>query len=116
MSINERIKEIRGSMSQTAFGNIVGATRNQIAFAEGEGHSVSAILIRAICLSFNVNPNWLLTGEGEKTNAPTELDQTTVIINFIKNVLEDLNEENRRIVLEAVKQLEDQNFFTESGQ
>ena len=118
-SINARIKKVRGSLSQTVFGEMVGATRNQIAFAEGEGHAVSTILVKAICLSCRINEQWMLHGLGDQTISEEKSIQEQkedivieyqeqkedIVIEYIESVLNELSESNLRIVLGAVQRM-----------
>ena len=67
--MNNRIKELRKSlsMSQSDFGKKLGVSRDVINNIE-QGRNkkeISEIFIAHICNIFNVNPNWLITGEGE---------------------------------------------------
>ena len=65
--MKDRIRQIRrdASMTQDVFGAEVGATRAMIGFYE-TGKVVPDKPIRMlICQRFNVNPDWLETGEGK---------------------------------------------------
>lgn len=65
--MKDRIRQIRrdSGMTQDAFGSEVGATRAMIGFYE-TGKVVPDKPIRLlICQRFNVNPEWLETGEGK---------------------------------------------------
>lgn len=64
--MHDRLKEIRKShnMTQDAFASEIGATRGMVAKYE-TGLVVPDKSIRLlICEKFNVNPEWLETGEG----------------------------------------------------
>ena len=65
--MNTRIKEIRKSLelSQTAFGEKIGISRDSIANIEGNRMEIKDVVIKAICREFSVNENWLRTGSGE---------------------------------------------------
>ena len=64
--MNARIKELRIElkMTQEAFGNHIGLKRNSIAQIELGTRTPSNQVIVSICREFNVNENWLRTGEG----------------------------------------------------
>jgi transcriptional regulator with XRE-family HTH domain len=64
--MNERIKEIRKNLklSQEEFGSKLGVTNAAISRIENGGRSVTDQLFISICREFNVNENWLRTGEG----------------------------------------------------
>jgi transcriptional regulator with XRE-family HTH domain len=73
--LNERIKDIRIALqiTQEDFGKRIGSARNTIANYETGNRNPSNAVIMAICREFNVNENWLRTGEGEMfLNFPVE--------------------------------------------
>ena len=67
MSINERLKILRKKqkLNQGEFGDKVGLKQSAVSSMEQEGGSVNDRNIRLICDTFNVNENWLRTGEGD---------------------------------------------------
>lgn len=66
MDIAERIKLIRKQLklSQTAFGEPIGASRNSINDVENGRAKPSNMLISIICREYNVDEIWLRTGIG----------------------------------------------------
>lgn len=65
--MKDRIKQIRkdANLTQTEFGNAIGATQFLVTSYE-TGRSVPDSARRMlICEKFNVNPDWLENGEGE---------------------------------------------------
>lgn len=70
MTINERIKKVRKALdlTQREFGEHIGMKQNSIAQVE-MGRNTSDQTIFAICREFNVNEDWLRTGEGEMFKA-----------------------------------------------
>lgn len=72
--MNERIKDLRKSLglTQLEFGEQVGVKANTIGNYEIGLRTPSDAVIRAICREFNVNENWLRTGEGEMFNPQDE--------------------------------------------
>lgn len=64
---NERIKEVRKSLglTQEKFGEKIGVKKNSLSNTETGVNAVSNQLRTAICREFNVNEEWLRTGEGE---------------------------------------------------
>lgn len=64
--IGDRIKAIRKekNLSQTAFGNVLGVSRDVVNNAENNRAEVSELMIRAIVSNFNVSEVWLRSGEG----------------------------------------------------
>ena len=65
--MNERIKKLRKSLdlTQAKFGEKIGSTQNNIANYETGRRIPSAAAINNICKTFNVNDDWLRTGNGE---------------------------------------------------
>lgn len=62
--MNDRIKKIRNdaNLTQTEFGEIIGASRPMIASYEGGKVVPDAAKRMLICEKFNVNPEWLENG------------------------------------------------------
>ena len=65
--MNERIKKLRKilGLTQQEFANRIGIKRNTVAtYESGRNEPIDAV-IALICREFNVNEQWLRTGEGE---------------------------------------------------
>lgn len=67
MTINKRVKLLRKQLglSQTEFGNKVGIAQGHMTNIETGRREVTEKSIKVICLQFNVNEEWLRTGNGE---------------------------------------------------
>lgn len=69
MNLNERIREVRkdAKLNQTEFGERLGVSRSVIANIELDLNKtgVPDNIIKLICLTFNINEDWLRTGKGE---------------------------------------------------
>lgn len=67
MTIANRIREIRKQekLSQTAFGERLGVSKDVIVNIENLRVQPKPLLINSICREFNVNKEWLLDGIGE---------------------------------------------------
>ena len=65
--MNERIKKIRKEkkLTQQKFADMLKTSRNNIAGYEAGSRMPSDAAINNICITFNVNENWLRSGEGE---------------------------------------------------
>lgn len=65
--MNTRIKKVRNTvgLTQTEFGKKIGSARNTIANYENGNRNPSNSVIISICREFNVNEDWLRTGNGE---------------------------------------------------
>lgn len=79
LSIGKQIKKLRKELdlTQQKFGERIGVKGNTIAQYElGRNEPIDAVL-SLICREYNVNKDWLLTGEGEMFNTPSTdvLDQ-----------------------------------------
>lgn len=66
LCINERIKEVRESnaLSQDAFGARIKITRSSVSLLESGKNNPSDQTILLICREFNINEQWLRTGDG----------------------------------------------------
>ena len=67
MTINERIKSLRKSLSlnQTDFGKRIGVKVSQASYIEKAGNSVTPRTVQLICNAFGVSEKWLLEGKGK---------------------------------------------------
>lgn len=68
MTVGKRIHELRieKNMSQKEFSTVLEISKSSIASYEREKQVPSASVIMSICDSFNIEPRWLLKGEGPK--------------------------------------------------
>ena len=111
--MRNRIRELRKtlSLSQTAFGEQLGVSRDVINNIEQgrNKNDISDIFIGHICKIFNINEIWLRSGEGEMLQQPDNSIVNTIIqdqglspasIQIIKNFLSlSQNEQNEFIEL-----------------
>lgn len=67
MTPGERVKQIRKEKKLTLerFGEKVGVTKQTISRIENGINALTEQMILSICREFNVNEEWLRTGEGE---------------------------------------------------
>lgn len=75
--IGERIRKVRGSLSRDEFAKRLDSHRNTIMRYEKGEREPDAIFLLRICTEFNINPEWLLFGEGpmyrhERAERPPE--------------------------------------------
>lgn len=80
--LNKRIKELRKALglTQQEFADKIGVKRNSMAnYETGRNTPIDAIVV-SICRIFNVNEEWLRTGQGEmfKQLSQAELAARTV--------------------------------------
>ena len=108
MTVPQRIKEVRKTLklSQEAFGEKLGVKRDVIANIELERAPVKDLVIRMICRTFNVNPLWLESGEGEMfldlpdvmlDDLAIEFDLYTSEKNIVTNYLRMSPEDRRKV-------------------
>jgi len=64
MSLGERIKKVRGNLSQAEFIRRLKIHRNTLPRYESGERSPDADFLNRLCREFNINPTWILTGEG----------------------------------------------------
>ena len=100
--IKDRIKKIRKEkkMTQEDFSKKLGLARNSIANYEiGRREPTNAIIV-SICREFDVNEDWLRTGEGEMFIQIPEEDETAALV---YDLLGPDKESFYNIVLETIK-------------
>ena len=65
--MNNRLKELRNTLGLTMdrFGSQIGVKKNTVSQWESGTNSLTEPMIKAICNEYNVNEQWLRTGEGD---------------------------------------------------
>lgn len=122
--MNERIKKLRKTLdlTQQQFADKIRVKRNTVATYEMGRSEPSDSAISLICREFNVNENWLRTGEGEmfeqltdqqkvmKYTAMLLKDKDSVMATAIKNFIityEQLDDTSKKVLEDvAIKYLE----------
>lgn len=81
MTIGERIKKIRGSMSREKFSELTGVSKNTlINYETGSSSPVAAYLDKLLELFPDTNPKWLLVGDAVmKYHLDDELLETVIV-------------------------------------
>lgn len=115
MTSNTRVKELRKTLnlSQTKFGEKLGVSKDVIANIELERVELKEMTAKHICRIYNVNPLWLIEGEGEMfieiadgllEDLAVEYELTDiekkVVSNFVK-----LPSEERKHIIETIKKI-----------
>lgn len=74
--MNERVKELRKALGLTLqkFGDRVGVTKQTVSRIENGVNNVTDQMFKSIVREFNVNEQWLRTGEGKMFSGPGEDD------------------------------------------
>lgn len=75
MSIGERLKLIRkeSGLNQTEFGARINLSQTTIGLYESDNRVITDRALSQICSTFNINEEWLKTGEGEMRRATSPL-------------------------------------------
>lgn len=85
IKLKDRIKLIRknAGLTQEAFAQQLGIKRNTVATYETTPKIPMESIITSICREFNVNENWLRTGEGEMYCYANDDDEFQAALNEI---------------------------------
>lgn len=103
MTQGERVKKVRKSkeMTMEKFGERLGVTRTAISNIEKGYRGLTEQMLKAICREFNVNEEWLRTGDGDM---PQKLSEEEEIADLVSDVLENgKNNEFYGIILEIIR-------------
>ena len=89
--MNERLKKLRKNLDlkQQEFANKIGIARGNIGAYEVGKNAPSDAVISLICKQFNVDENWLRTGEGEMFIKQTRDEQIASFIGTIQSNEDD---------------------------
>lgn len=104
MTLGERIKKARKALdlTQQRFAEQIGTTQNTIANYEIGHRSPSAAALNNICKTFNVNEEWLRTGEGEMFVKRSRNDELSA---FMTELLSEEAPDFRRRLVTALSRL-----------
>ncbi len=101
-NINSRLKLVRNHfhISQELLGKKLGISKSAISLIEKGTNGLSTQNVLSICREFNINENWLLTGEGEMIeDKPLQIKSAGAMAQLIKkdnkfamNLVSALNE------------------------
>lgn len=67
-TFGERIRTLRGNMSQQTFADRLSITRQYVALLESDRREASPLLIDALCRKFHIRREWLETGKEPMTD------------------------------------------------
>ena len=107
--MNERIKQLRKTLGLTKqdFADRLGIKRGAIANYEiGRNEPIDAV-VSLICREFDVNEDWLRTGEGEMF---LTLDRDDQIARWAGTVLRDEGDTFKKRFVAALSQLEERDW------
>lgn len=104
--MNERLKKLRKEldMTQQEFAEGIGIKRNTMAtYESGRNEPIDAV-ISLICTKYNVNENWLRTGEGEMFIKMSYNDE---IAQFVGEVMTEEDESFKKRLISGLAALDD---------
>lgn len=107
--MNERIKAVRTALglSQQEFAEKIGIKRGAVANYEvGRNEPIDAV-VSLICKTYNVNENWLRTGEGEMF---IQISRDQEIMDFVADTMQDDKDNFRRRFLLALSRLSEERW------
>lgn len=109
MDINKRIKELRQELglSQPIFAQRISISNGYIAAIELGNRRVNDRIIKLVCSEFNVNEDWLRTGEGEMFE---QLTRNQEIAQEVNRVLKSKPESFRARLISALCRLDDSDW------
>ena len=103
MTQGERVNEVRkrAQLTMDQFGERLGVTKTAISYVVNGKRSLTEQMLKSICREFDVNENWLRTGEGDM---PRKLSEEEEIATVVSDVLEE-GKENPfyGIILEIIR-------------
>lgn len=116
--MNKRLKLLRKNLnlSQEAFAKKLGVTGAGISKIESGSRNLTSQMIVSICREFNVNEDWLKTGEGEMFTQLSKAEKVAAIVGkalrndnqFMQNVfiaLGQLSEDEWKVVQKIVDEI-----------
>lgn len=111
MSIGNRIKKIRRELdlTQMEFASRIGSTQNTITRYETGSRVPSSSGISLICREFNINENWLRTGEGEMFIKSTRQEEISRFIDGLST--QEQNNFKLRLIT-ALSRLDESDWIT----
>ena len=107
--MNERIKQVRllTKLSQTEFAEKILVSRSAVCKMESGENSPSEQTVKLICQEFNVNEDWLRTGNGEMFVELSKDEQISAMLADIQKSGED-NFKHRLVA--ALSKLDDSDW------
>ena len=106
MKLKDRIKALRERLgkSQDEFGKDIGLTRNYISLIENGQRNLSDQSINVLCSLYNVNEEWLRTGNGEMFVPETKDEQ---ISKMLADVLKCEDSDFKKRLIVALSKMDD---------
>lgn len=104
MTPGERVKQIRkdNGLTLEKFGEKVGVTKQTISRIENDINSLTDQMVLSICREFDINEEWLRTGEGEKEVA---LSKEEYITSFVSRILKSKDDSFKKRYISMLSRL-----------
>ena len=105
--MNERIKKVRkaNGLTQQEFADRLNIGRGTLANYEvGRNEPIDAV-VSLICREFNVNENWLRTGEGGDTAMFVQRSRDDELSTFVDELMKEQPQDFRRRLVTALSRL-----------
>lgn len=108
--MKDRIKVIRKDedMTQTEFANELGFGKSTVVKWESGVTEPNAAAQKLICSTFDINEQWLLTGEGEKKVDRSDEDAIDAFCGDVKHLPAD---DPRRFIMKLLARLSDDDWI-----
>lgn len=105
--MHERIREIRKyyGLTMEKFGERLGIKKNTVSQLENGVNNVTDQMVKAICREYDVNPDWLRTGEGEMFS-----NDEDYLFRWVGKVLKDKPESLKKRLLNFLSSLDDDDW------
>lgn len=119
--LNERVRELRKELNLTLdkFGERIGLKKSALSLIENGKNGITDQVFKSICREFNVNDDWLRTGEGDMFNLPLDetaylvadiLDTTNPLYDLVLSIIkiyQQLDINSREVVDDVIQKLLD---------
>lgn len=104
--MDERLKNIRKALklSQSEFGEVIGIQKSAVSKLERGETSLTNANIKTICREFDVNENWLRTGEGDMFVERTRDEQ---IASFVGSLQANADDSFKKRFISMLSALDD---------
>ena len=115
LEIKDRLKKIRldNNLTQLEFGKKLNISSSQIGCYENGIRKITERVIKDVCREFDINEQWLLTGEGEIYKPQPQIDELEYLMGkFSINAEED---ETRTKIIKALLKLDDNGWRVIEG-
>lgn len=108
MTLQDRLKKIRkdAGLRQSSFADKVGLGQKTLSNYETGRNQPGEGRLFLIAEKFGVNPQWLLTGEGEQYLSQHDVDAKTkarIEREHIRRLFSELSPETQRIILDVLR-------------